>query len=69
MVEITKSMGIKEILEKKPSAAGVMMDAGLHCLGCAASRFESLEQGCQVHGMSDEQIEKMVTDINALKEE
>ena len=69
MTEITKDMGIREILEKKPAAAQVMMDAGLHCLGCAASRFESLEQGCQVHGMDEEQIKKMVKDINEIKEE
>ena len=68
MVEITKNMGISEIIEKKPKAAEIMMEAGLHCLGCAASRFESLEQGCQVHGIEDAKIDEMVKKINELKE-
>jgi hybrid cluster-associated redox disulfide protein len=65
--KITKDMQIGEIIQKKPEAAMIMMEHGLHCIGCMASRFESLEQGCQVHGMSDEQIDEMIDKLNKLK--
>jgi hybrid cluster-associated redox disulfide protein len=65
--KITKEMGIMEIIQKKPAAAPVMMDYGLHCLGCAASQFESLEQGCLAHGIDEEKIKEMVEKINKLK--
>lgn len=62
--KINKKMPIVEILQKVPQAAGVMMEHGLHCVGCAAASYENLEQGAQAHGMSDEDIDKMVQEIN-----
>ena len=67
-MEITKKMGIKEIVEKKPKAAEIMMQHGMHCLGCMASQFESLEQGCAAHGMDEKQVDKMIEEINKAKE-
>jgi hybrid cluster-associated redox disulfide protein len=69
MEKITKDMGITEIVQKKPEAAEIMMEAGMHCLGCMASQYESLEQGCKVHGMDDKQIDSMVEKINKAKKE
>ena len=66
--KITKDMGIMEIVEKKPEAAQIMTEAGMHCLGCMASKFESLEQGCQVHGLDDKKINEMIKKINALED-
>lgn len=66
--KITKKMGIMQIVEKKPKAAEIMMEYGLHCIGCMASQFESLEQGCQVHGIDDKKIDEMVEKINKLNE-
>lgn len=66
--KITKKMGIMQIVEKKPKAGEIMMEYGLHCIGCMASQFESLEQGCQVHGIDDKKIDEMVEKINKLKE-
>lgn len=62
--KITKKMGIMQIVEKKPKASEIMMEYGLHCIGCMASQFESLEQGCQVHGIDDKKIDEMVEKIN-----
>ena len=65
---ITKDMLIGDILRQRPAAAAVMMKHGLHCIGCAVSKEETLEQGCQVHGMDDEQIDHMLEQINTLSE-
>lgn len=57
---ITKDMLIGEILEAKPEAAEILMDAGMHCLGCPASAGESLEEACLVHGIDvDAVLEKL----------
>jgi len=63
-VKITKDMSLVEVIEKKPESAEVMMKFGLHCLGCAAAHFETLEEGCKAHGMSDKDIEKMLKELN-----
>ena len=51
-MEITKDMTIGEILRAKPEVAPVLMEAGMHCLGCPASQGESLEEAAMVHGIN-----------------
>ncbi len=65
-VKITKDMMLGDILQKKPEAAVVMMEYGLHCIGCHISTMETLEQGSMAHGLSDEDISEMVKKINEL---
>jgi len=65
MEKITKKMKISEILEKNPEAAGVMLSHGLGCVGCSAASGESLEEGGKAHGISGEQIDKIVEEINS----
>ena len=44
MVQITKDMTIGEILGVDFDLAGVLMEGGMHCIGCPASQGESLEE-------------------------
>ncbi len=62
--KITKEMGFEEILQKYPQTAPIMLKYGLHCIGCHAAAFETLEQGCTAHGMKEEDIEKMLKEMN-----
>lgn len=59
---ITKDMTIGEILRTNPEAASILMEAGMHCLGCPASQGESLEEAAMVHGMD---IDTLMEKINA----
>ena len=42
---------IGDILDMDQSTAPYFMEIGMHCLGCPASRGESLEEACAVHGV------------------
>ncbi len=64
--KITKEMNIGELAQKHPEAVGVLMEMGMHCIGCMASHFESLEQGLQAHGKSEEEIEEALKKMNDL---
>lgn len=59
---ITKDMTIGEILRTNPEVAPILMEAGMHCLGCPASQGESLEEAAMVHGMD---IDTLMEKINA----
>lgn len=48
---ITKDMSIIEVVNNYPDTAMVFMYAGMGCLGCAAARFENIEQGATAHGI------------------
>ena len=60
MSDINKNTTIGEMLRLKPQAAPVLMEMGMHCLGCPSSQMESLGDACLVHGIdADELVEKL----------
>lgn len=63
MAQITKEMTIGEILRANPEVAPILMEAGMHCLGCPSAQGESLEEAAMVHGMD---IEDLMSKIVAL---
>lgn len=66
---IKRDMLLGEVVQKYPKAAFVFMQYGLHCVGCAVSSYETIEQGASGHGMPEEMIDEMVADANAFVEE
>ena len=57
---VTKEMSIGEVLMIDPTTAPIMMEYGMHCMGCPYSQRESLEMGCAAHGMDvNELVEKL----------
>lgn len=62
---ITGDNTIGEVVAKYPQAVDVMLKHGLHCIGCAVSPYETLMGGALSHGMSEEEVENMVKELNA----
>ncbi len=59
-MKFNKDTKIGEILEVAPEKAEILMEIGMHCLGCPASQMETLEEACEVHGIDvNEVIEKL----------
>lgn len=67
--KITKNDIIIDIIKNRPKAHELMMEAGLHCIGCGGAAFESLEQGAKAHGIDDKDIDELVNKINKIKGE
>ena len=63
---IKKSDAIGEVMEKNPEVAPLLMQAGMHCIGCHVSAYESIEDGCKAHGMKSKQVDELVRAANAL---
>jgi hybrid cluster-associated redox disulfide protein len=62
-MDITKDMTIGQILVTKPEVAPILMEAGMHCLGCPSAQGESLEEAAMVHGLD---IDSLMEKISAL---
>ena len=60
MIEKTTKIG--DLLEQYPDKADILLEAGMHCLGCPASQAETLEEACMVHGID---VEELVAKLNA----
>jgi hybrid cluster-associated redox disulfide protein len=63
--KVTKDMIIGEILQVDRGIIPILMNAGMHCLGCPSSQMESLEDACMVHGMDSDVL---INQINAYLE-
>ena len=60
MTQITKDTIIGDILDIDETTAPLFLSIGMHCLGCPASRGETIEQACMVHGVdADELVAKI----------
>ena len=61
-MKIEKTTKIGEIIENAPEKAEILLQAGMHCLGCPASQAETLEEACEVHGID---VDDLVKELNA----
>ena len=60
-MKITKDSNLGEVVSKHPETMEVFMKHGLHCVGCMAAQYETLEQGAKAHGID---VKKLVNDLN-----
>ena len=66
MSVITKDTTIGDILRVKPSAVPLLMEIGMHCIGCPASQAETVEEAAMVHGID---ANDLVNQMNAIPDE
>lgn len=71
--QINRNMTIEEIFKKFPNKgqklAQEMTNAGLHCVGCSASTWETVEAGMYSHGMDDATIDSLLGKLNKILDE
>ncbi len=61
-MDITKDTKIGDLIQVAPEKADILLEAGMHCLGCPASQAETLEEACDVHGIN---VDELVKKLNA----
>ena len=59
--KITKETLIGDMLVIDRGIAVILMQSGMHCVGCPSSAGETLDEACAVHGMD---ADKVLADIN-----
>lgn len=64
MEQITKNTKIGELLNVFPDCAPILLEIGMHCLGCPSSQMETLEEAAMVHGID---ADLLVEKINAAR--
>ena len=62
MAAITKDMTIGEALVANPNIVPVLLEAGMHCVGCPSAQGETIEEAALVHGFD---VEELLAKINA----
>ena len=60
MAKVSKDMTIGEILSINPEVAPILMEIGMHCLGCPSAQGESLAEAAMVHGIDADLLEEKI---------
>ena len=55
-MEITKQTTMGEMIEYDRGIAVILMEAGMHCVGCPSSQSETIEQAADVHGLDADDL-------------
>jgi hybrid cluster-associated redox disulfide protein len=61
MQKVTPDMIISDILKLDKGTVPILLNIGMHCLGCPSSSGESLEDACAIHGVD---VNKIVKELN-----
>jgi len=66
-MEITKDTLMGDMLDYDRGIAVILMQSGMHCVGCPASVGESLEEACMVHGINCDEVLAQIKEYLANK--
>lgn len=62
MAAVAKDMIIGEVLSLDKGTVPILMNSGLHCLGCPSAQGETLEEACEIHGID---VDTLIGELNA----
>jgi hybrid cluster-associated redox disulfide protein len=65
MAQVTKSTMIGELLQIDENIAPVLLNIGMHCLGCPSSQMETIEEAAMVHGIEPDALVAQINDFLA----
>jgi len=65
---VSRESNLGEVVFKYPKTVEVLLDYGLHCVGCGAMYYDTIEAGARIHGFNDEEINELVIRINEVIE-
>jgi hybrid cluster-associated redox disulfide protein len=66
--KVTRYSNLADVIFKYPQVAEILIDYGLHCVGCFASAFDTISDASKIHGMSEEEVDQMIIRVNELIE-
>ena len=65
MVAVTKDMIISEIINLDEELVPILLEAGMHCLGCPSAQSETLGEAAMVHGIDGDALVN-IEEMNSL---
>ena len=65
MTQVTKTTMIGNLLRIDENVAPILLNIGMHCLGCPSSQMETIEEAAMVHGIDPDELVKSINDFLA----
>ena len=54
--QVTKATMIGQLLQIDEEVAPILLNIGMHCLGCPSSQMETIEEAAMVHGLDPDSL-------------
>ncbi len=67
MAKVEKDIRIGDLIQINAGVIPILMEAGMHCVGCPASQGESIEEAALVHGINPDELLVQINDFLADK--
>jgi len=61
---LTKFDPLSIIMQESPRSVELLSEYGIHCVSCFFSEFDTLQNGAQMHGMTEEEMDEMINEVN-----
>ena len=58
--QVEKDTMIGELLQIDEGVAPILLNIGMHCLGCPSSQMETIEEAAMVHGIDPDELVKSI---------
>ena len=65
MAQVTRSTMIGGLLQIDENIAPILLNIGMHCLGCPSSQMETIEEAAMVHGIDPDALVNEINDFLA----
>ncbi len=65
---IDRCHNLGELVFMYPKTTEVLITFGLHCVGCGAMQYDTIEAGAKIHGFTDAEIDELVARLNEVIE-
>lgn len=63
MAQVTRTTMIGELLSIDENVAPILLNIGMHCLGCPSSQMETIEEAAMVHGIDADALVAQINDF------
>ena len=60
-MKVHKDMAINDVIALDQGIVAILLNVGMHCVGCPMSQKETLAEACVAHG---EDVDQLVSEIN-----
>ena len=57
---VNENDSVADLLARSPHAARLLLDRGMHCVGCAIAPFETIAEACAIYGVS---VDRLLLDL------
>ncbi|MGN0342216.1 MAG: DUF1858 domain-containing protein [Roseburia sp.] len=68
MAQVTGKTMIGELLMIDENIAPILLEIGMHCLGCPSSQMETIEEAAMVHGIEPQELVDRINEFLAKDE-